>query len=60
MVRYICLMEDGSIKITKKIPDNNQSSHMHGFMLLSPTPENTKVLSRAAEYCDKGIDYETS
>jgi hypothetical protein len=52
-------MEDGSIKLLKRKPDDNQRSHMHGFMLLKPTlgSRNAKLLMRAAEYCDKGFDY---
>lgn len=59
VVMYLCLMEDGSIKLLKRKPDDNQRSHMHGFMLLKPTlgSRNAKLLMRAAEYCDKGFDY---
>ena len=52
--RYLCLMEDGSIKFLQRKPDDNQSSHMHGWMELKQSVENAVALTKAADY-SRGI-----
>jgi hypothetical protein len=54
MKRYIVISETGEIKMLKLPPSADNCV----WMELKPGKKNAETLARAAEYCDKEVDYE--